>query len=178
MVAHYNKIQSQVATNDIEILCFIDNKKRSIGYKRDALVQIAKGDYLTFIDDDDSVNDNYVNSIMTAICSNKDVDIISVKMTASINDGNPFVVEHDVNYEDEAVKLIDGVWADVKRKPLHTSVWKSSIAKSESFPDISYGEDGQWAKKLYPKIKTQFKMKEIISHYSYNEKITEAEYDG
>tara|TARA_B110000208_G_scaffold176584_1_gene223083 strand:- start:731 stop:910 length:180 start_codon:yes stop_codon:yes gene_type:complete len=36
---------------DIEIISIFDNKKRSIGRKRDDALKMAQGKYVTFIDD-------------------------------------------------------------------------------------------------------------------------------
>ena len=52
----FEKINAQ-ATNEVEILGLFDNKKRSIGHKRDALVQMSKGEYVCFCDDDDDVSE-------------------------------------------------------------------------------------------------------------------------
>ena len=175
MVALFNKINSQILWTDVEILCFVDNKKRSIGFKRDALVQMANGKYLTFIDDDDNVSDNYISLILDAIDNSNNPDVICFKIACSMNSGNIFIVDHDISYENEESRIVDGKWVDVKRKPLHNSVWKSSLAKSENFPDASYGEDSHWSKRLHPKVKSSYKIDNVLSHYRWDKDITEAE---
>lgn len=39
----FERLQEQIGDKNIEVLSFLDNKKRSIGLKRDALVQLARG---------------------------------------------------------------------------------------------------------------------------------------
>ena len=170
----FNDIETQSKGKDIEILSFMDNKKRSIGYKRDALVQIARGDYLTFIDDDDYIKPVYISAILKAIESGSDV--LSPKIECTINGGNKFIAIHSILNENQEARTTNGTWINVTRKPLHNSIWKSSLAKSERFPDASYGEDGHWAKRLWPKVKTETIIDEIISGYRFDKEITEAEY--
>jgi len=69
----YAKLLDQVGERDVEILVFIDNKKRSIGLKRDALVQMSIGDYVAFVDDDDDVSDDYIDEMLIGCEAGKDV---------------------------------------------------------------------------------------------------------
>lgn len=172
----YDKINSQVSKYDnIEILAFFDNKKRSIGYKRDALVQLAKGDYIVMVDDDDDISDTFVDEIMSII-DGSDIDLVTFNTGASINGGNLFTVRYDLTFENEEAHQVNDQWVDIKRKPFHNMVWKTSIAKSERFPDASYGEDYHWAKRLHPKVRSSRNIDKILMFYRYNDKVTEAEY--
>lgn len=173
MTKLYGNIYIQSENHDVEILCLIDNKKRTIGQKRDALVQMANGEYLTFVDDDDHIKPCYIEQILKSVDSGKDV--ICPKIECSINGGNKFIASHSILYENQEARIIDGKWIDVTRKPLHNSIWKSELAKSERFPNASYGEDGHWAKRLWPKVKSEYVINEVISSYIYHKLITEAE---
>ena len=42
--------------DDVEIIVFMDNKKRSIGRKRNDIMKLATGQYFSMIDDDDNVS--------------------------------------------------------------------------------------------------------------------------
>ena len=60
-----NNLEAQASSYpEVEILVFYDNKKRTVGQKRDGVLSLAKGDYMTFIDDDDSVAEDYIKSII------------------------------------------------------------------------------------------------------------------
>lgn len=48
-------------------MALVDNRKRTTGAKRNDLIDLAKGEYVTFIDDDDWAGANYVQSILGAI---------------------------------------------------------------------------------------------------------------
>jgi len=48
----------------VEHLILIDNKRRTVGEKRDNLLRIALGRYVAFVDDDDFVSEDYINEIV------------------------------------------------------------------------------------------------------------------
>ena len=64
---------TRVADQRVEVLLLFDNKRRSVGEKRQALLDIARGEYVTFIDDDDLVAPGYVSEILSVIteCASK-----------------------------------------------------------------------------------------------------------
>ena len=157
--------------NDVEVLVFLDNKKRSIGYKRDTLVQMARGEYVIFTDDDDHVSDTYVQEFNTAIINNRGVDVITFNQWCVIND-NPklpvrFKLGHPVN---EPVVAPNGA----TRPPWHVCAWKTEIAKRFHFPDSMYGEDWAWAVQCNAVAKTSFHIDKFLQAYIYNDKVTEA----
>lgn len=121
-------LQKQAANKPVEILAFTDNKCRSIGLKRDALVQIARGQFLSFLDDDDLAEPHYVAEVLKAIDAHHDADLFTLKMECVINGGNPFVVDFDLNYQNEEANQINGIWQNIKRKPFHNNIWRTSIA--------------------------------------------------
>jgi len=168
----YNKLLAQVGTLPVEILMLTDNKKRSIGDKRNDLVVAARGEYLAFIDDDDDVADDYVAEIMKAIEFSPDVIVFNEQ--ATLNGENPFIVRPGVEYVNEPSKKIDGKWMDIRRRPWHWCVWKSSIAKTERVPDMMYGEDSLWVERLFPKVRRQERINKVLRYYRYNKTTSEA----
>jgi hypothetical protein len=158
----------------VEILMFADDMKRSIGKKREALVQIANGKYLSFVDDDDDVADNYFKKIIDEINKGKNPDLITINSIASI-EGKSFYVNVGIDNENEQVRGDgNGGYLDVKRKPFHVCVWKSKIAKRESFSDKNYGEDWDWCEKLLPKVKTHASINAYLHRYYYSKEVSQA----
>jgi hypothetical protein len=160
---------------EVEILSFLDNKHRTIGKKREGLVQLAQGKYQVQVDDDDMVADDFVHELMKIINRNEGFDVILFNQIASINNGNNFTVSFDLGNENEQCRQDnEGQWVNIKRAPFHNMCWKSELAKSELFPDASYSEDWHWAKRLIPKVKSSFKIDKCLTVYRYNDKVTEA----
>lgn len=182
----FNRLQKQAndvgAMNEVEILCFLDNKKRSVGHKRDGLVQLARGIFCTFADDDDIVYDDYMKIQIEAIRSAPaDTDVIVYEQDCTIDGGNKFKVRFGMEYHnEEASKNPAGKWLNITRKPFHTCLWRTALAQSERFADVSYGEDWDWCKRLVAKtsVSRQHRVNATPLCYVFNSKVTEADTKG
>lgn len=167
MLAKLLEILLPQATPEVEVLWLGDNKRRSIGYKRNALLAIAQGDYVTFIDDDDRVAGDYVKVILAAIRGNPGADVITFVQMVSVNGGRPKPCYYGVELE----------YCDRKSewtgKPSHTMVWRRELAASELFNDQSQGEDVDWAKRASLRVKVQVQLPDRLYHYDYNVKVSE-----
>ena len=162
----FEKINAQ-ATNEVEVLGLFDNKKRSIGHKRDALVQMSKGEYVCFCDDDDGVSLDYVINLLEGV--KHQTDVICFKQRCIIN-GEECVVDFDINNENGEFKK-DKI---IKRKPFHVCAFKGEIARKHRFPDTNYGEDWQWCELVLKDVKTQYKIEKILHTYVFDSNVTEA----
>ena len=54
-----NLIEQVKAYDDVELISFFDNKKRTIGRKRNDMVKLAQGEYIVFIDDYHRLDEGY-----------------------------------------------------------------------------------------------------------------------
>jgi glycosyltransferase involved in cell wall biosynthesis len=160
----------------VEILVLLDNRSKSISEKRNDLLQMARGKYIAFLDDDDAVSKDYMSKILTAIDEN-DVDCISFNQWCSIN-GEPMDVEFGIgNPHGQLWRDEDGFLGDIKRPPYHMCLWRREIAQSEGFNPV-YGANGQssedidWLMRLYPKIQTEHHIEDALHGYIYNSKTT------
>jgi len=53
---HLNaQIKSLENPEEVEVLAYIDNREKTTGYKRNILLERAKGQFVVFVDDDDSL---------------------------------------------------------------------------------------------------------------------------
>lgn len=149
---------------DIEVLVYYDNGELSIGEKRNKLLKSANGEYLCFIDDDDSISNNFIKYIMDGI--NKDVDCCSLRGVITWDGGNPEIFEHSIKYKEYATT--DNP-IKYERYPNHLNVIKASIAKQFKFPEINHGEDTDWATQIFKSglIKTEHYIPEVIYNYNY-----------
>ena len=165
----FERINDQASKSDIvvEVLGLFDNKKRSIGHKRDALVQMSKGEYVCFCDDDDDVSLDYVESLLEGIKHNPDV--VCFKQRSIIN-GDECIVDFDIKNENNEFKK-DEI---VQRKPFHVCAFKGKIARKHRFNDSNYGEDWQWCELVLKDVKTQYKIDKIIHTYVFDSEVTEA----
>jgi len=162
----FDKLNSQT-TDEVEILGFIDNKKRSIGAKREGLKGLVNGEYMCFVDDDDDVSDDFVKEILKGMKENPDV--ITFQQNAIIGDKKG-IIDFDLNNANEQFKPNEVT----KRKPFTCCAWKSSLGKVVKFPDLMYGEDAGWLIPLWKIATTQYKINKVLHTYIFDPKITEA----
>lgn len=160
----------------VEILVLLDNRSKSISEKRNDLLQMARGKYIAFLDDDDAVSKDYMEKILKAIDEN-DVDCISFNQWCSL-DGEPMDVEFGIgNPHGQLWRDEDGFLGNIKRPPYHMCLWRREIALTEVFNPV-YGSNGQssedidWLLRVYPKIKTEYHIPDALHGYIYNSKTT------
>jgi hypothetical protein len=138
-----SKLTSQIsefhADGLVEILLDEDDGKKSIGEKRNSLVQRAKGEYVVFIDDDDDVADCYVVRIVNALAS-ADVDCATFGGLLIDNNsvGKLFVHSMRFNeYKETSSQYI--------RFPNHINAIRRKIAAAHPFPKKNFSEDFDFA---------------------------------
>jgi len=165
--------------NEVEILYLLDNRQKTIGEKRNILLNSAKGDFLTFIDDDDRVSDNYIKKIIEAITCSPDSDCIVFDCICTITSVDKHIksgrkqyckygIEFDYTKQDPWTESNIAERTEMEQwrgKPSHTMVWKSLLAKNVMFPNQNVGEDFDWVKRMWPKIKKQIRINEVLYYY-------------
>ena len=180
-----DKLMRQIGDReDVEILSLMDNKSLHIWEKRNELMNIARGTYLIWLDDDDDVSENYVSKLTETIALNPNVDVISFDQMCYLNGvearvfarmGNPH--EHVLPDPKDPTR-----YKDTLRPPYHWCCWKTSLASSEAFrASYSQGNVGQstedidWLKRLYPKVEERVYLEGHYLHiYRWSNDTTES----
>ena len=132
----------------------------SVGAKRDALKCRATGDYLVFVDDDDIVAPNYLESVLRLSENNPDIITFRSLYKSSTYWG---IVDMNLNHS-ENEQMNDT--AIVKRQPFHVCPIRTTIAQQHSFPDINNAEDWGWMVKVLSDCKTQSHSDQILHQYN------------
>lgn len=165
-----NRLLAQAEGKPVEVLWFGDNKRRSVGAKRNDLLSLARGKYVAFIDDDDWVEDDYVGQILKLTPSN--VDVICFDHRVMVDGKQPKLCYYskDFSYETTAT-----TW---KGLPAHTMAWKREIAVRHKFPEINVGEDTGWVAKAVADVKTEAQVGKVLYHYHFQRKESETRVDS
>lgn len=149
--------------DELEIWCDNDINK-TIGKKRNDLLDSANGKYICFIDDDDSISEDYFEHLRKGIDS--DSDCCSLRGIITWDGKNPELFEHSIKYKHWATT---NNTIKYERFPNHLNCIKSSIAKEFKFQEINFGEDMDWAVQINNSglIKTEYFIDKIIYNYQY-----------
>ena len=168
----YEKIDLLVGDKDIEILMLTDNKKRTIGEKREALKNASKGKYFMFVDDDDDLVD--IKDLYYATF--EDVDVITFKQLCLNADKTTFTVTFGLGNEIEHTSH-NGRYLDCKRPPFHICAWNQRF-RDYAYPPVNYAEDWGWLQQVLPIAKTEKHIPKIVHSYNFDPKISEASTDS
>lgn len=161
LAALQKKIADQIGDSPVEHIVFHDNKKRSIGAKRQVLVDVALGEYMAFVDDDDDIFDNYVQEILAATESG--ADVITFHEHAIYN-GLESEVHFGINNQDGPF-VPGGITI---RAPWHICAWKRSKVAGCLFGEQKYIEDIIWCRQARQRIKTEHHIPKMLHIYRHD----------
>ena len=169
LTASFDSLLEKIGSRDIEILAFSDNKKRTIGEKRDALIKMANGKYIMFVDDDDEL----VSLDELYEATKQDVDVITFKQECRNSDGSKFVVTFGLGNEIEHNVNEEGNYIDCKRPPFHVCAWNRKYAAYD-FPSVNYAEDWGWVKQFVHVATSEIHIDKVVCRYNFDPEVTEA----
>lgn len=135
----------------------------SIGKKREALVKDAEGKYLCFLDDDESIAPNYLETLMRLCFVDQDVCTFKAMVKLST-----FWALVDMRL---AYKTNDQINPDftVRRPPWHMCPVRSVFAKLVPFRDVNNAEDFEWTEQVLKYCVTEAHTDKIIFQYNHGD---------
>lgn len=152
----------------VEILFLVDNKTIMLGHKRNTMVDMASGDYVVHVDDDDRVEPNYIKALLAATDSK--ADVITFLASVSINGATPKICRYSITFDSD-----HNTPTQYNRLPNHICCVRRELARQISFPNIRYGEDSAYSKLLKPLVKKEYAIDEVLYHYDFNVWTTETQ---
>lgn len=141
----------------LEIEILVAGQDWSIAEKRQWCLDNAAGEYFNFIDDDDLVPDDYVESIYPHL---NGVDYIGFQLQLYWNGTRMKPTFHSLEY-DHWFEDHRAYYRDIS----HLNPMRTDIARQGSFAG-GYGEDLRWAKQVNPR--TEFYIDKVLYHYFYS----------
>lgn len=166
------KLAAQIGELPVEHLVLLDNKRRTVGEKRDALLRIARGNYVAFVDDDDDVSNDYVQEILAAINYRGRPDVITFLQQATVN-SETAIIEFGLGNENRPWAL-EHIGQKIRRNAWHVCAWRRDLAIQSAFPAINYGEDWAYAAPLCAIAKSSAHIDKILHFYRHDAATTEA----
>lgn len=161
------EVERQIGDLPVEHLILIDNKKRTVGEKRQALLNAAQGKYIAFVDDDDRIRPGYVEAILKAIES--DPHVITFEQAAHFDGiGGKVNFRHGQDNQEWRAGEI------TQRAAWHVCAWSAQVARRSTFPMSNYGEDWAWAEPLNRLSLVEYHIDKILHEYHYRTEVSEA----
>lgn len=173
------KLMKQIKDNNlddlVEIISHFDNKTVGLSYKRTNMLRTAGGKFITSLDDDDDISDEYIISIIETIKNNLDADVITFKQHCNC-DGNEFFVESDI----KSPLLGNNINGTLYRYPWIWCVWRKEKVGIFTYADIgkvNYREDEFWLRNVLGsnRINKEIKINKILHYYRFSSKNTETQ---
>lgn len=163
LVYHLNH---QSEGKPVELLYLGDNKRMTVGEKRNKLMSMAVGDYVAFCDDDDRISSSYISWILAAAEHGSDCIVFQEGISENGAPAKPVIFDKDFecnrNFPDH-----------YERWPHHRMPVRRPLALQVPFPLVSTGEDFAYAKGLHGLLKTQTRIDETLYFYDYNSDTSE-----
>jgi glycosyltransferase involved in cell wall biosynthesis len=163
------KLEEQTKGKPVEILWLGDNRSMSVGEKRNKLLSLARGEYVCFIDDDDMVEDDYVEQILKGIEQKPDVVCFNVGFRNAEIGGEEIPAIFSIknvfnqNLEDRRIRM-----------PNHLMAVRRDLAQKAGFTEKSFGEDTDYGLRLRGKnkesamLKTEYHCGKVLYHYRFD----------
>lgn len=145
-------------TKDVEVLVCYNNFERTIGQLREDMVKKVTAEYMNFIDDDDLVPDNYVETILPLLDG---VDYVGFRMKMGSED-RIFHTLRNERWEENG----EGYF----RRVTYLNPLKTTIAKQFK-NDPTNAEDRSWHDQLSPRTKTEHYIEDIMYYYLQGESV-------
>jgi hypothetical protein len=157
------KLARVAPTLRYEVCLSFDNREMSIGVKRQKLLEMAKGKYLSFIDDDDDVTDAYVEDLWAMIQGGYHTMRLRGQMSQ-------YTFVHSTEITMATPMASDAEPPIFQRPPNHLNPMLADVAKLIPFKDAVHGEDLDWTLSLYKTkfLETEYRSDPTRVHYIYN----------
>lgn len=156
-----NQINEFGLRKEIEIISLCDNKEISIGAKRQKLYEMSEGEYTVMIDDDDWVPYNYCTTVYQALEECPDVVGYYEKCQIGWQEKKSVFSTKYSRWGEN----IDGF--DYVRSPFFKSPIKTELCLQTGVKDMRFGEDHDFAKRIYPLLKSEVLIPEYLYEYRY-----------
>lgn len=150
----------------VEVVALWNNGEKPLGHYRQALLEAAKGDYVSFVDDDDQLSPLFVASILPLLDG---VDYVGWRMQCYISGIKQRPTYHSLKY---------GGWSDDKRgyyRDLsHLNPIKRELALLVDYRTVGFPDDLNWVDRMRELgvVKTEHVVKDPMYFYMYDPRDT------
>jgi glycosyltransferase involved in cell wall biosynthesis len=127
----------------VELLELCDNREKTLGMKRNVLLAQARGEFSVFVDDDDRVDEQYVETIVRALEEHPEVDCLGIMGRVYFRGAHPHRFIYSARYDHYFSR--GGVYY---RPAYILNPMRRTLALTFAFEDVSMNEDQDWAMRM------------------------------
>lgn len=155
------RLLPQVESVDgVEVVALWNNGERPLSHVRQDLVENAKGEYISFIDDDDMVPDYYVSEILPLLDG---VDQIGWRMQCILNGHYLNPTFHSLKY-DHWWNDAHGYYRDIS----HLNPMRRQLALQVDYRKCQPPEDVSWVSQMRGLVTFEHYIDKIMYYYHAN----------
>jgi hypothetical protein len=150
----------------VEFIVNVDGGEKSVGQKRNEVLNQAKGEFVCFVDDDDEVDNEYLRLIIETIENNPELDCIGFTGMYYVNGVAIMLFKHANEYGDHYKK------EGIQYRPVnHLNPVRTELARQIGFPDKNHGEDSDYCDRLLESglLKNEVILDKVMYHYLFSE---------
>jgi len=154
----------------VEIMVNVDDGEKSVGQKRNEILENASGRFVCFVDDDDGIDKEYIKTIVDVIESNDELDCIGFAGMYYVNNNPRMIFKHanvyGGHYKDSA---------GIQHRPInHLNPVRTEIAQRVGFPEKNFGEDSDYCDRLFDTglLKNEVILDKVMYHYYWASEVT------
>lgn len=148
-----------------ERIKIITQTNQKQGAARNRGLEIAQGEYVTFVDADDWIDGDYLEKMyIYAHADNADLAIsTSIREKGNKQRYHLHFTQHEIFDDfDTIIKVLNMHWEP------HSKIYKADIAKSLKFEECVYFEDGRYIIRFLHKTKRMITVPDTAYHYVSN----------
>jgi glycosyltransferase involved in cell wall biosynthesis len=163
--ALFRRVEDMARGLPVEVIALRDNRRCGIGEARNKLLRAAGGRYITFLDDDDDLSDDYFRQVLPYCCGA--ADVISYDQRAIV-DGAEGRINCRLGHELEPFRP----GAVTKRPPWFWCVWRRELACAYAVPQVRAQEDVLWLRHLWAEAETEAHIPQVLHRYNFSSATT------
>ncbi len=152
---------------ELEVVTLKDKGDESIGQKRNKLLDVAQGDYLVFVDDDDTVAENYVAALLNALADKP--DCVGFKIRRTIDGKHWGEQRNSLAYRTEVIERYEDKTNYWGKRIGHLNPVRSDYARAIRFQPWNACEDSDYAERLQPLLKSEVFVDQYLYTYEYRQ---------
>lgn len=165
-------VESLADGENVQVLVLMDNKKTTVGEKRNQIKSVVMGQYWVQIDDDDNVHPSFFREVLPILKEGK-VDVLTYNSHVSLVSKEGISEGLVVSKQGNEIEQFKPNRV-TQRPPAQFNVWNTDKFKDVMFQPINYGEDLAFGKEASHLVEVSHYIDKTLHYYQWDYNVTRA----